>query len=43
MPLKGKQKKIAKAAGNPNKIERADFVALKKKKKKTGGKRNAKK
>ena len=41
MPLKGKQKKIAKAAGNPNKIERADFVALKKKK--TGGKRNAKK
>ena len=32
--LTPKQMKIAKAAGNPNKIDAADFAKLKKKKKK---------
>lgn len=32
--LTPKQKKIASKAGNPNKIDAADFKALKKKKKK---------
>jgi hypothetical protein len=31
--LSPKQKKIAKTAGNPNKIDAADFASLRKKKK----------